>query len=106
MWCRSHVFYVTMSTMSVLHPRICQTPLLYLQYKEKQEVKKSSKERWSKMTTLNTMCKEHNPMKSAISDVADTQYTFCVDCENNIERYYYDSDPEQFPRWTDWKVSL
>jgi hypothetical protein len=56
------------------------------------------------MTTL-TMCKEHNPMKSAISEVGDNQYTFCQDCEQNIERYYYDSDPEQFPRWTDWKVS-
>jgi hypothetical protein len=44
-------------------------------------------------------------MVSAISEVSDNQYTFCMDCENNIERYYYDSDPEQFPMWTDWKVS-
>jgi hypothetical protein len=57
------------------------------------------------MTTLNTLCKEHSPMLSAISEIADTQYTFCMDCENNIERYYYDSDPEQFPMWLDWKVS-
>ena len=56
------------------------------------------------MTTL-TLCKDHNPMVSAISEVGDNQYTFCTDCENNIERYYYDSDPEQFPMWTDWKVS-
>jgi hypothetical protein len=57
------------------------------------------------MTTLNTLCKDHTPMVSAISEVGDNQYTFCMDCENNIERYYYDSDPEQFPMWTDWKVS-
>jgi hypothetical protein len=59
------------------------------------------------MTTLEktTVCVEHNPMVSAISEVSDTQYTFCMDCENNVERYYYDSDPEQFPTWTDWKVS-
>jgi hypothetical protein len=56
------------------------------------------------MTTL-TKTKEHSPMLSAISEVGDNQYTFCIDCENNIERYYYDSDPEQFPTWTDWKVS-
>ena len=56
------------------------------------------------MTTL-TKCIEHNPQYSAISEVADNQYTFCQDCEQNIERYYYDSDPEQFPAWTDWKVS-
>jgi len=63
------------------------------------------KERWSQMTTLNTLCKEHNPMKSAISEIGDEQYTFCMDCEQNIERYYYDGDPEQLPMWTDWYVS-
>jgi hypothetical protein len=58
------------------------------------------------MTTLTiTKCVEHNPMVSAISEVSDNQFTFCMDCEQNIERYYYDSDPEQFPMWTDWKVS-
>jgi len=59
------------------------------------------------MITLEktTVCVEHNPMVSAISEVLDTQFTFCMDCENNVERYYYDSDPEQFPYWTDWKVS-
>jgi hypothetical protein len=92
--------------MSDLYPLICQTPLLQLQYKEKQVVKKSTKERWSKMTTLTiTKCVEHNPMKSAISEIGDEQFTFCQNCEQNIERYYYDSDPEQFPTWTEWKVS-
>ena len=56
------------------------------------------------MNTL-TLCKDHTPMVSAISNVGDEQFTFCIDCEQNIERYYYDSDPEQFPMWTDWKVS-
>jgi len=51
------------------------------------------------------VCKTHIPNKSAISEVGDNQFTFCEECENNIERYYYDSDPEQFPRWTDWYVS-
>jgi len=55
--------------------------------------------------TINTVCKEHTPNKSAISDVADTQFTFCEMCENNIERYYYDGDPERLPEWTDWYVS-
>ena len=56
------------------------------------------------MTTL-TLCKDHSPMVSAISNVGDEQFTFCMNCENNIERYYYDSDPEQLPMWTDWYVS-
>ena len=56
------------------------------------------------MTTL-TMCKEHNPMKSAISEIGDEQFTFCIECEQNIERWYNDTDPERLPMWTDWKVS-
>ncbi len=55
--------------------------------------------------TIIQVCKTHIPNKSAISEVGDNQFTFCEECENNIERYYYDSDPEQFPRWTDWYVS-
>ena len=57
------------------------------------------------MTTLNTLCKDHSPMVSAISEVGDNQYTFCMDCENNIERWYNDTDPERLPMWSDWKVS-
>jgi hypothetical protein len=56
-------------------------------------------------STIIQVCKSHVPNKSAISEVGDNQFTFCEECENNIERYYYDSDPEQFPTWTDWKVS-
>ena len=57
------------------------------------------------MITLNTLCKEHNPMLSAISEIGDEQFTFCMDCENNIERWYDDTDPERLPMWTDWYVS-
>jgi hypothetical protein len=57
------------------------------------------------MTTLNTLCKDHTPMVSAISEIGDEQFTFCVDCEQNIERWYNDTDPERLPMWTDWKVS-
>ena len=65
----------------------------------------NEKERWSQMTTLNTLCKDHSPMVSAISNVGDEQFTFCVDCEQNIERWYDDTDPERLPMWTDWYVS-
>ena len=82
-------------------------PPAILTVSRKNEVKKSSKERWSKMTTLiiNEVCKTHTPNKSAISDVNDEQFTFCEMCENNIERWYNDTDPERLPMWTDWKVS-
>ena len=63
------------------------------------------KERKSKMTSLNTMCKTHTPFVPAISEVGDDQFTFCTECENNIERWYNDTDPERLPMWTDWKVS-
>ena len=55
--------------------------------------------------TINTVCKEHTPHISAISMVGDEQFTFCEVCENNIERWYNDTDPERLPMWTDWKVS-
>ena len=57
------------------------------------------------MTQLITVCKEHTPNKIAISEYADTQFTFCENCENNIERWYNDTDPERLPMWPDWKVS-
>jgi hypothetical protein len=81
-------------------------PPAILTVSRKNEVKKSSKERWSKMTTLTiTKCVEHNPMKSAISEVGDEQFTFCQDCEQNISRYYGDTDPERLPMWTDWYLT-
>jgi len=51
------------------------------------------------------VCKSHVPNKSAISEVVDTQFTFCEECENNIERWYNDTDPERLPMWTSWQVS-
>ena len=92
--------------MYTLPVSTCQTPLLYLQYQEKQVVKKSTKERWSKMTTLNTIvCKEHTPNVNAISEVADTEYTFCEMCENNIERYWLEFDGDRLDMWSDWNIS-
>ena len=66
---------------------------------------KPPKERKSKMTSLNTICKTHIPFVPAISEVGDDQFTFCENCENNIERWYNDTDPERLPMWTEWKVS-
>ncbi len=57
------------------------------------------------MNSTITMCKEHTPMKSAISEINDTQFTFCQDCEQNIERWYDDTDYERLAMWTNWKVS-
>ncbi len=57
------------------------------------------------MTTL-TKIEIHNPMVSAISTVQDEQFTFCVDCEENISRFYIESDGDRLGRWSDWKVNL
>jgi len=56
-------------------------------------------------STIITVCKSHVPNKIAISEVGDSQYTFCEVCESNIERFYFDGDPERLPMWTDWFVS-
>jgi len=55
--------------------------------------------------TINNVCKKHTPHVPAISMVHDDQFTFCEVCEQNIERWYNDTDPERLPMWTDWKVS-
>lgn len=55
--------------------------------------------------TINNTCVEHVPFKSAISEIQDTQFTFCENCEQNIERWYDDTDYERLPMWTNWKVS-
>ena len=58
------------------------------------------------MTTLATIkCVEHNPYYSAISEVGDFQYTFCQDCEQNIDRYWLDYGMERLPQWSDWSVT-
>jgi hypothetical protein len=57
------------------------------------------------MTTLtNIVCKEHTPHLSAISEVSDTQYTFCEVCENNIDRFWIE-DPDRLPWWSNWSVT-
>jgi len=44
------------------------------------------------MTTLNKI-KLHKPNVQAISTIDDEQFTFCENCEQNIERFfYYDED--------------
>ena len=45
------------------------------------------------MTSLNTMCKTHIPFVPAISIVEDMRYTFCEECENNIESWYLADEP-------------
>ena len=55
-------------------------------------------------STIIQVCKTHVPNKSAISNHGDEQFTFCEVCENNIERWYDDSDDERLPMWTSWKV--
>jgi hypothetical protein len=55
---------------------------------------------------MTTLTHTHIPNKSAISMVGDDQFTFCEDCEQNIERWYDDTDPERLPMWTEWRVSL
>ena len=54
---------------------------------------------------MDLCSKEHTPHKESISMVNDDQFTFCEVCEQNIERWYDDTDPERLPMWTKWKVS-
>jgi hypothetical protein len=77
-------------------------PYVKLTVSRKNEVKKSSKERWSKMTTLEkmTVCLEHSP-NLAISEYCDEQFTFCEVCEQNIER-----SAVSLNAWGEWKVTL
>jgi len=56
------------------------------------------------MTTLTHI---HTPHKEAISfdKIAETRYTFCEDCEQNIESFYFE-DEDRLSFWSDWRVSL
>ena len=51
------------------------------------------------------MCKIHIQFVPATSIVEDKSYTFCEECENNIESCYDDSDDERLPMWRDTKLS-
>ena len=55
---------------------------------------------------MTTLTHTHTPNKGAISEVSETQYTFCMECENNIERFYIDSDGDRLGMWSQWRVSL
>jgi hypothetical protein len=58
------------------------------------------------MTTLETIkCVEHNPYFSAISEIGDEQFTFCQDCEQNIDRFWLDYGMERLPMWSDWRIT-
>ena len=60
------------------------------------------------MTSLKTIvCDTHTPNMSAISTVCnmafDEQYTFCIECEQNIERWADIDNP--YSSWSKWKAS-
>jgi len=57
------------------------------------------------MTTTITMCKEHTPNVLAISNVNDSQFTFCENCENNIDRFWLEFDGDRLDMWSDWAVT-
>ena len=54
---------------------------------------------------MTTLTHTHTPYIEAISEVSETQYTFCTDCENNIERFWIE-DEDRLPMWSEWRVSL
>jgi hypothetical protein len=56
------------------------------------------------MTTL-TACKTHVPNISAISDVNDSQFTFCEVCENNIDRFWIIHDRDRLDDWSKWSIT-
>lgn len=59
------------------------------------------------MTTTITQCVTHTPNMSAISNTSnmcfEEQFTFCTECEQNIERWADLDNP--FSSWSKWKVS-
>ena len=56
------------------------------------------------MTTL-TACKTHVPNISAISNVNDSQFTFCEVCENNIDRFWIIHDRDRLDDWSKWSIT-
>jgi len=49
--------------------------------------------------------KEHNPMLSAVSTFGDTQFTFCQECEQNIDRFWLEFDGDRMDMWSDWRIT-
>jgi len=56
------------------------------------------------MTTL-TICKKHTPNLSAISNVNDSQFTFCETCESNIDRFWIVYDGDRLDDWSSWRIT-
>jgi hypothetical protein len=57
------------------------------------------------MNSTITVCKTHTPNINAISEVRDTEYTFCEMCENNIERFWLEFGGDRLDMWSDWSIS-
>lgn len=55
--------------------------------------------------TINTVCTMHTPHLSAISEVNDTQFTFCESCEQNIDRFWLEFDGDRLDMWSKWSVT-
>jgi hypothetical protein len=49
----------------------------------------------------------HTPHMESISYVSseEAEYTFCEDCEQNIDRFYIDGDDDRLGRWSQWRVT-
>jgi hypothetical protein len=56
-------------------------------------------------STIIQVCKTHVPNNSAKSFHNDVCYTFCEECENNIESFYIDAESDRLGRWSNWSVS-
>lgn len=56
------------------------------------------------MTTLTTK-HIHTPHEESISYHNDTAYTFCEVCEQNIDSFYIDAEPDRLGRWSSWSVT-
>ncbi len=57
------------------------------------------------MTLLTIECVSHTPVFSAVSVYNDTKFTFCSECEQNIESFYIDFGGDRLNIWSDWEVS-
>jgi len=55
---------------------------------------------------MTTLTHTHIPNRVGISEVNDTQYTFCESCEQNIERFWIEFDSDRLDTWSNWRVSL
>jgi hypothetical protein len=58
---------------------------------------------------MTTLIHTHTPHMEAISTTygmgVDVQYTFCEECEQNIDRAYIYDDYDRLPYFTNWSVT-